>query len=200
MGHETAFEGVDAVRQTNYCPPTARGRVPYGSSCKRAAPHKVSLNRINARVCHRLLVPWLAPLCPTAPSFFLFFFFTFITLHKRRWKPVSGDPGARCCWIPVFISIFDNEGQKAVGSIWNVVGWSRLLKKPNVLFCLRRLGQDGWMTGLAEVSRSSIASPSRPVVGTLFTFFFFECLDGKVRYWFRSAGIHRRSMNEHQAH
>lgn len=72
-GHQTAFEGVDAVRQTNYRPPTARGRVPYGSSCKCAAPGKVSLNEINAQECHRLLVSWLAPLCQTVLFFFLFF-------------------------------------------------------------------------------------------------------------------------------
>lgn len=173
-GHQTAFEGVDAVRQTNYRPPTARGRLPYGSSCKRAAPGKVSLKGINAQECHRLLVSWLAPLCQTV-SFFFFYFFTFVTLHKRRWKAASGDPAAGCCWISFFIFIFDNEGQKAVGSIWNVVGWSRSLKKPNVLFCLRRSGQEGWITGLSDFERASescgVASPSSTSLWNLVDFF-----------------------------
>lgn len=65
--HKTTFKGVDAVRQTNYCPPTAGGRVPYDSSLK----HAVMKEDWCTRVCHRLLVSWLAPLRQTLHSFFL---------------------------------------------------------------------------------------------------------------------------------
>lgn len=77
--HKTTFKGVDAVRQTNYCPPTAGGRVPYDSSCK----HAVMKEDWCTRVCHRLLVSWLAPLRQTL-SFFFFLHSSLFTKGGER--------------------------------------------------------------------------------------------------------------------
>lgn len=67
MGPKTSFNGVDAVRRTNYCPPTACGRVHM--TLPASTPRLKKKSECTGE-CHWLLVSWLAPLCQTVLSFF----------------------------------------------------------------------------------------------------------------------------------
>lgn len=178
-GHQTAFEGVDAVRQTNYRPPTARGRVPYGSSCKCAAPGKVSLNGINAQECHRLLVSWLAPLCQTV-SFSLFFFY----IRHSSQKEVKGCEWRSCRWLLldlIFYFYFRQWRAKSCRFHLECGRLESLVKETECLILSPPLGPRGmnnWRLRLWASERAKVAASHhlpQPVFGTWLTFFWVCC-------------------------
>lgn len=79
-----------------------------------------SLNRINAQEC--VISSSCCGSHLSDKRFYALFFSTSITLHKRRWKALRSCHSLLLDFTSICIS--DNEGQKAVGSIWNMINWS----------------------------------------------------------------------------